>query len=176
MVDLDPQASARIWSAAGQGRFPARVVPATADTLATVLAGLGDVDAVLLDCPPSSTAPETLAALDIADLVVVPCGCSPLDYWATEAMHIAVELRRPSVPCLVVLTQTGHTKLSLEMAGHIRTTWATARASLAARTVYREAAVHGMGLRQMPGRTNHEAVTELDPLSVEILTNAIRSK
>ena len=175
VVDLDPQASSYMWSAAGQGLFPAEVVHATAETLAAVLAGL-DVDAVLLDCPPSATAPETLAAIDVADLLVIPCGCSPLDYWATDAMHIAAEIRRPELQRLVVVTQSLHTKLSVELAGHIRTTWPTARAQLASRTVYREAGVAGLGLRQMPGRTNHDAANELDALSVEILTNAIRSK
>lgn len=176
VADLDPQASACMWSAAGQGKLPVKVVPATAETLASVLSSLAGFDAVFLDCPPSSTAPETLAALDVADLVVIPCGPSPLDYWATDAMHIAAELRRPNVPRLVVVTQATHTKLGQEMASHIRTTWPTARAQLAARTVYREAAVLGLGLRQMPGRTNHDATNELDALSVEILTNAIRSK
>ncbi len=176
VVDLDPQASASMWCAAGQGSFPVKVVPATAETLAQVLAGLADMDAVFLDCPPSSTAPETLAALDVADLVVIPCGCSPLDYWATDAMHIAAGLRRPEVPRLVVVTQAIYTNLAQEMAGHIRTTWSTARAQLASRTVYREAAALGKSLRQMPGRTNHDAVAELDALSVEILTTAIRSK
>jgi len=176
VVDLDPQASASMWSAAGEGKFPAKVVPANAETLAAVLAELQDYDVVLLDCPPSSTAPETLAALDVADLVVIPCGCSPLDYWATDAMHIAAELRRPSVPRLVVVSQASYTNLATEMAGHIRKTWPTARAQLAARTVYREAPVRGLALRQMPGRTNHDAIAELDALSVEILTTAIRSK
>ena len=176
VVDLDPQASACMWAAAGQGAFPATVLPSTAETLASVLETLRDYDAVLLDCPPSSTARETLAALDFADLIVIPCGCSPLDFWATDAMQIAAELRRPTVPRLVVVSQASHTNLATEMAGHIRTTWPTARAQLASRTVYREAAIRGLALRQMPGRTNHDAISELDALSVEILTTAIRSK
>lgn len=175
VVDLDPQGSATIWAAAGDGKFPATVVPAKAANLAEVLVELKGYDAVLLDCPPSSTAPETLAALDASHLIVVPCGASPLDYWATDAMVNAAALRCPNTPVLVVVNNYTHTKLSAEMAGHIATTWPTARARLTARTVYREAAALGVGLRQMPGRTNRDALNELDALSLELLTNATKA-
>lgn len=174
VVDLDPQASASFWSATGQGAFAATVVSATAETFARVLSELADFDAVLLDCPPSSTAPETLAAIDVADLIVVPCGASPLDYWATDTMHIAADIRRPTTSRLVVVTQATSTNLAAEMIAHIRKTWPTARAQLTSRTVYREAAARGLGLKQMPGRANSAAVAELDALSLEILTNALK--
>jgi len=186
VIDLDPQGSAGMWAQAGQGKFPAQVVPATAETLDAVLKAL-DVDLVIIDCPPSSTAPETLAALDRADLIVVPSLPSTLDYWATDAMNIAALLRRPTVPRLVVLNQQNHTNLAAELTEVFRRTWTgpsaandagitVAQASLGDRTVYREAAARGLGVKQLPGRTNHEAVAELDALAVEILTTAIRAK
>ena len=70
VVDTDPQASAQLWAQAGEGRFPAHVVGSNADNLPAVLTSLADYDAVVIDCPPSSTAAETLAAVDVADLVV----------------------------------------------------------------------------------------------------------
>jgi len=187
VVDLDPQGSAGLWSQAGQGQFPAQVVPATADTLKAVLKGL-DVDLVILDCPPSSTAPETLAAIDCADLIVVPALPSSLDYWATDALAIAVLLRRPSVPRLVVLNQQNYTNLATELTQVFRQTWTgeksqaddagttVAEHSLGDRIVYREAAARGLGIRQLPGRPNKEALNELDALAVEVLKTAIRAK
>ena len=175
VVDLDPQGSACLWAAAGEGRFPAHVVAATAATLAAVLETLQDYDAVLLDCPPSSVAPETLAALDVATLAVIPCGPSPLDYWATDAMHIAAALRRPELTRLVVVNQYSNTNLSRELAGHISATWPTATARLSSRTTYREAAALGCGLRQIPGRLNRDAISEVDTLALEILTTALKA-
>jgi chromosome partitioning protein len=175
VVDLDPQGSATLWAQASEGRFPAHVVPAKGDTLANVLKGLKDFDAVLMDCPPSSTAPETLAALQVATLVVIPCGPSPLDYWATDALCNVADLRVPDVPRLVVVNQAANTTLARDMAGHIEKTWPTARARLGSRTVYREAAALGLGLRQLPGRANRDAIAELDALSLEILTTAMKA-
>ena len=175
VVDLDPQGSASLWAQASEGAFPAHVVSAKAETLAEVLAGLSDCGAVLMDCPPSSTAPETLAALQVATLVVIPCGPSPVDYWATDALCHVADMRYPDVPRLVVVNQASNTRLAQEMAGHIETTWPTARARLGSRTVYREAASLGLGLRQMPGRANRDAISELDALSLEILTAAMKA-
>ena len=83
VIDLDPQGSATLWAQASD-RFPAVVVPATAGTLTKALEQLQDCDMVLIDCPPSSTAPETLAALAVANLAVIPCMPSAPDFWATE--------------------------------------------------------------------------------------------
>jgi chromosome partitioning protein len=175
VVDLDPQGSASLWAQASEGKFPAHVVSAKADTLPSVLAGLQNCDAVLMDCPPSSTAPETLAALQVATLVVIPCGPSPLDYWATDALCNVADLRFPDVPRLVVVNQAANTTLAKDMAAHIEKTWPTARARLGSRTAYREAAALGVGLRQLPGRANRDAIGELDALSLEILTAAMKA-
>jgi chromosome partitioning protein len=175
VVDLEPQGSACLWAAVGDGKFPAHVVSATAATLADVLAGLEEFDAVMLDCPPSSIAPETLAALDVATLAVIPCCPSSLDYWATDAMCMAAEHRRPGLPRLVVVNQFTNTNISRQLAAHITKTWPTATARLSLRTTYREAAALGVGVRQHPGRANHDAISEIRALALEILTTALKA-
>ena len=174
VIDLDPQGSATLWAQASD-RFPAVVVPATAGTLTKALEQLQDCDMVLIDCPPSSTAPETLAALAVANLAVIPCMPSAPDFWATDALVNVIDLRFPQLPKLVVVNQFSHTSLAREMAGHVRTAWPSAKVQLGARTAYREAAAAGLALRQLPGRANHDAAAELDSLSLEILTTALKA-
>lgn len=174
VIDLDSQGSACLWSETS-GRFPAKVVPAKAATLPQVLESLKDYDLVLMDCPPSSTAPETLAAMAVATLALIPCMPSAPDFWATDALVNVVETRFPSLPKLVLVNQASHTALAKEMVGHIEQTWPTAKSRLGARTAYREAAAAGLSLRQLPGRANHDAIAELDALSLEILTTALKN-
>lgn len=175
VVDLDTQASAQLWSQAAEApmKFPAHVVAATAATLLTVLTSLKDVDAILLDCPPSSTAPATLEALRVATLVLIPCLPSALDYWATDAMQLVAD--RYPAPRLVVVNQTTNTNLCTEMIDHIEKSWPTAHARLGARSAYKEAAAQGLGVRQLPGRANHAAIAEMDALSLEILAAATKA-
>jgi chromosome partitioning protein len=175
VVDTDPQASALVWSQAGDGKFPAKVVAAKAATLPAVLAELADFDAVFIDCPPNAVAAETLAAIDAAHLVVVPCIPAMLDYWATDALLNAADLRKPGCAILVVVNQMNASNLARELAGHITTTWPTAKARLGSRTVYREAAAQGLALRQLQGRTNHDAHQELTNLCLEVLTHSTKA-
>lgn len=175
VIDTDPQSSALVWAQASDGKFPAHVVAANADSLASVIASLQDYDAIVIDCPPSAVAPETLAAIDIAHLAVVPCMPALLDYWATDAMLNAIDLRRPGMPVLVVVNQMLRTTLASEVAGHITKTWPTARTRLGSRTAYREAAAQGLALRQLPGRTDYQALEEATDLTLEVITTATKA-
>lgn len=179
IVDLDKQGTCRAWAQAGAGKFAPMVVSATADTLKEVLAGL-DAELVMLDCPPTADAPETLAAMGVADLLMVPATPSAPDYWSTDEMLVTAKVHYPSLAHLVVLNQMTSTTLSSEMEELFRKTWpnGVAQSTLAFRTAYREAAAHGVGLHQLPGRKGpyEPAVRELEKVAVEVLTTALGRK
>ena len=78
LYDADPQRSACRWAEIAEqcgDPLPFSVVPATAKTLSGLK---GSDDLTIIDTPPG-TAKEIQAAIDVADLVVVPSGASPMD-------------------------------------------------------------------------------------------------
>jgi chromosome partitioning protein len=85
LFDLDPQASAALWSDHRGQSFPA-VVPAQAPRLAGLLAQAkaGGADLVLIDTPPEADGIAS-AAVAVADLTLIPCRPSALDLDAVAA-------------------------------------------------------------------------------------------
>lgn len=80
LLDADPQGSASSWAdrAAHRGTpLPFRVVHAAAADL-TDAAARGSAELVVVDTPPG-TAAVIDAAIDAADLVVIPSGAAPAD-------------------------------------------------------------------------------------------------
>ena len=79
LFDLDPQASAAVWSDHRGENFPA-VVPAQAPRLPGLLAQArqNEADLVILDTPPEADAIATEAAAH-ADAILIPCRPSALD-------------------------------------------------------------------------------------------------
>lgn len=95
LIDADPQGSALEWAVDAQGDspFPFPVVPATRPL--TVTSGR---ELSIIDTPPG-TAQVIQEAIDIADLVVVPTGASPLDVrrvWPT----LEITAHRPTAVLL----------------------------------------------------------------------------
>ncbi|MDX5410215.1 MAG: ParA family protein, partial [Thauera sp.] len=92
VADLDPQESALRWSAsaAADAPFPAIVMrpPGDAAELKRTLRPQARAsDVLILDCPPSIENPFTGAALDLAQLAIVPVVPSPTDLWSTRAIE-----------------------------------------------------------------------------------------
>ncbi|WP_158933112.1 AAA family ATPase [Acidisphaera sp. S103] len=85
LFDLDPQASAAVWSDHRGEAFPA-VVPAQAPRLRGLLRQAQDkgVDIVILDTPPHADGVSAEAGA-VADLVLIPCRPSSLDLGAVGA-------------------------------------------------------------------------------------------
>jgi chromosome partitioning protein len=97
LLDADPQHSLAAWASQGEGmlsRCVQKVDGGNADDLRSkARKAQKDVDLVLIDTPPGM--PETAyeAAL-VADLVLLPCGPSPLDLFALkEALALALRAR-----------------------------------------------------------------------------------
>ena len=97
LVDADPQHSLASWAEQGEGLL-ARCVQKVSrgrpeELRAGVKAASKAVDVVLIDTPPGM--PETAyQAAMVADLVLLPCGPSPLDLFALkEALSLALKAR-----------------------------------------------------------------------------------
>jgi chromosome partitioning protein len=96
-LDADPQHSLAAWAAQGEGllsRTVAKVKHGDADTLRAKVRSLDrTADLVIIDTPPGMPETTYQAAL-LADLMLLPCGASPLDLFALkEALSLALQAR-----------------------------------------------------------------------------------
>ncbi|QGH79705.1 ParA-like dsDNA partitioning protein [Gordonia phage Anon] len=114
VMDADPQRSALDWKDDTSGELPFPVIEAERR-----LQNLPDNDLVLVDTPPGS-AGVIQSSIDKADLIIIPCGPSPLDVkrvWPTlqitsdkpkAVLLTSVDLRaRLGVEVRAVLTDAG---------------------------------------------------------------------
>ena len=96
VLDADPQHSLVAWAEQGDGMLAKCVekVEGRANTLATRARNAEkDADIVLIDTPPGIPEIGYQAAL-VADLLLLPCGPSPLDLFALkEALSLALKAR-----------------------------------------------------------------------------------
>lgn len=109
VVDADSQETATDW--ARRGELPARVETLPLDAVARVGPWVDTVlnlkaDHVIIDCPPH-IGPATLAAIGIADMVLIPVTASGADLVATDQalglVHDAQAVRKDGGPlCLLV--------------------------------------------------------------------------
>jgi chromosome partitioning protein len=96
-LDADPQHSLVAWAEQGEGllsRCVVKVARGTADGMrAKVKAAAEEADIVIIDTPPGM---QDIAyhAMLLADLVLLPCGPSPLDLFPLkEALGLALKAR-----------------------------------------------------------------------------------
>jgi chromosome partitioning protein len=96
VLDADPQHSLVAWAAQGEGllsQVTEKVDTGSPEALKSRVRKIKDVDVVIIDTPPGM--PETAyAAAMVADLLLLPCGPSPLDLFALkEALALALDAR-----------------------------------------------------------------------------------
>jgi chromosome partitioning protein len=97
VLDADPQHSLAAWADQGHGMLShcvEKVKAADAETLRTrARSAEKDVDLVIIDTPPGMPEITYQAAL-VADLLLLPCGPSPLDLFSLkEALSLALKAR-----------------------------------------------------------------------------------
>ena len=97
VLDADPQHSLAAWAAQGEGvlsRCVEKVKGADAETLRSKARSADKAaDLVLIDTPPGMPEITYQAAL-VADIVLLPCGPSPLDLFSVkEALSLALKAR-----------------------------------------------------------------------------------
>ncbi|MGB9456736.1 MAG: ParA family protein [Bryobacteraceae bacterium] len=95
VLDADPQHSLVAWAGQGDGMLARSVekVPVPGTLRARARKAEEDADIVLIDTPPGMPEVAYQAAL-AADLMLLPCGPSPLDLFALkEALSLALKAR-----------------------------------------------------------------------------------
>src|SRR5258708_514836 len=180
VLDADPQHSLAAWAGQGKGmlsRCVQKVDGGNADDLRSkTRKAQKDVDLVLIDTPPGM--PETAyeAAL-VADLVLLPCGPSPLDFFALkEALALALKARaerrskKPRirfVPSRVLRT----TNLGRDLSSSLEKMGKKVLPPIGQRVVVAEAVSAGLTLVEYaPSSTSREEFQELAKAVYKIVT------
>jgi chromosome partitioning protein len=170
VLDADPQHSLVAWAKQGDGMLSKCVekVESKANALAArARAAEKDADIVLIDTPPG--APEiTYQAAMVADLLLLPCGPSPLDLFAMkEALSLALKARaerrskKPRirlVPSKVLMT----TRLGQKLTSSLEDMGKKVLPSIGQRVVVAEAVEAGLTVVEYaPSSPAHEEFHDL---------------
>jgi chromosome partitioning protein len=100
IVDMDPQGTAAIWSsqADSEAPFPAKVIslaPMRELMIRELKKFVRDYDVILIDCPPAIDSPIPWAALQVADIGVIPVIPVLDNVWASvKAKELAARARQ----------------------------------------------------------------------------------
>ena len=173
LVDAVPQGSASQWRAiSGNETVPVHTAIAELETLTSELSR--DYDYVVIDCPPSVDSPQTISALRLVDLALIPVQPSPMDLWAS--IHIEQAVARahetnPSLQALLVINQLEPRTMLSRVVGQALSEieLPVANATLRRRAIYRNSAMEGKSVFEM-GRRGADAAAELDQLIQELMT------
>ena len=170
VLDADPQHSLVAWAAQGDGmlaRAVEQVEGGDGALRARVRQAEKDADMVLIDTPPGAPEIAYEAAL-VADLMLLPCGASPLDLFALkEALSLALKARaerrskKPRirfVPSKVVMS----TNLGRGLASSLKDMGKKVLPSIGQRIVVAEAVASGLTVAEYaPNSAAHEEFREL---------------
>ena len=172
ILDTDPQGSSAQWRSIAEDDLLPEVISATTELVSQVERLRQNHDYIVVDCPPSVQAPQTLAILQVSDLALIPVQPSPFDLWASIHIENAVVQARTSNPALralLVINQleprTTLSQLMREALAEIQVP--VANTSIQRRAVYRGSALEGRSVYSM-GKRGAAAVTELDQLIREV--------
>ncbi|MCF8017082.1 MAG: ParA family protein [Chromatiaceae bacterium] len=176
VIDADPQQSAYLWRPVGDDRPGLPAVVAAAHGLEQTITALRETHRhVIVDCPPSINAPQTEAALRLAEHALIPVQPSPMDLWATT--HIARTLERvrpenPGLRAMIVMSQieprTTLSRLMPEAAAELDLP--VASTALRRRSIHRHCVLEGRTVFQA-GRRGSEAAAEIQSLIAEIFAD-----
>jgi chromosome partitioning protein len=170
VLDADPQHSLVAWAAQGDGVLARSIqkVPDSADTLRSrAHKAEKDADIVLIDTPPGMPEVGYQAAL-AADLLLLPCGPSPLDLFALkEALSWGLKARaerrskKPRirfVPSKVLMT----TNLGRGLASSLKDMGRKVLPAIGQRVVVAEAVARGLTVAEYaPDSPAHEEFRKL---------------
>ena len=178
VLDADPQHSLAIWAKQGDGML-SRCVQKVADGAATLRARARaaekDADIVLIDTPPGTPEHAYQAAL-AADLMLLPCGPSPLDLFALkEALSLSLKARaerrskKPRirfVPSKVLMS----TNLGRGLASSLKDMGNKVLPAIGQRVVVAEAVAHGLTVSEYaPNSPAHQEFRALAKAVEKIL-------
>ena len=172
MIDADPQGSSLQWRAIAGDNVNFPVYAPTFSLKEQAKNYSAKHDFVLIDCPPSVHAPQTLSVLEFADIALIPVQPSPVDLWATVHAEKAINEARevnPSLKALLVINQlesrTTLSKLVRDVLSEIALP--VAETAIRRRAIYRNSALEGKSVYGI-GKRGEAAVAELDSLINEV--------
>ena len=173
LADADVQRSSLTWAdIAAEGKQNGPTVVGVSTSLHKQLPTLRkSYDFVFIDCPPRGDT-LTRAAMIVADLVILPTGPAPTDFWAlTATVDLVKEAQalRPELKAFILLNRlqprqnlSTSAREALEAFGV-----PTLKTSLGLRTAYAEAMALGMSVAAHAPRS--EAANEVRKLFNEIM-------
>jgi chromosome partitioning protein len=166
-LDADPQHSLAAWAALGEGMLAGcveKVNAAGAETLrARAREAQKEADIVLIDTPPGTPAVAHQAAL-AADLMLLPCGPSPLDLLALKDALKARAERRSKRPRIrfVPSKVLANTNLGKSLHSSLNDLGKKVLPSIGQRVAVAEAVADGLTVREYaPGSAAHEEFRKL---------------
>jgi chromosome partitioning protein len=178
VLDADPQHSLVAWASQGGGILSTRVEKIDGGSGKDLRARAGkvpkDIDIVLIDTPPGM--PETAyEAAMVADLMLLPCGPSPLDLFALkEALALALKARaarrskKPRirfVPSKVPM----NTNLGRGLSASLEKMGKKVLPPIGQRIVLAEAVNYGLTISEFaPNSVAHEEFRELAKAAVKV--------
>lgn len=172
MIDADPQGSSLQWRAIAGDNVNFPVYAPTFSLKEQAKNYSANNDYVLIDCPPSVHAPQTLSVLEFADIALIPVQPSPVDLWATVHTEKAINEARevnPALKALLVINQlesrTTLSKLVRDVLSEIALP--VAETAIRRRAIYRNSALEGKSVYGI-GKRGEAAVAELDSLINEV--------
>lgn len=173
LLDADPQQSAFQWSLIDEQQNTPPVLAESARVADTAPELASGQDFLVIDCPPAVNASQTLEALRVADLALVPVQPSPMDLWATVHIVETISAARAANPRLgasVVINQLeSRTVLSrfARMAVE-ELELDVAETAIRRRAIYRNSVLEGRTVYAM-GKRGEPAVLEMNALIEEVI-------
>jgi chromosome partitioning protein len=172
ILDTDPQGSSAQWRTIANDQTLPSVISTTENLVERVRDLENEYDYLVVDCPPSVQAPQTLSILQVSDVALIPVQPSPLDLWASIHIEKAVmeaKENNPTLRALLVINQleprTTLSQLMREALAEIKAP--VADTSIRRRAVYRASALEGRSVYAM-GKRGADAAAELDQLIQEV--------
>ena len=171
LVDADGQGSAMLWAQKGQLAPSIQAIALSQTEFSEELARIsGQFDWVVVDGEPRASSEATLATIDAADLILVPCPAAPMDIWSAAALITEIQTRRPDRPFLVVPTMMSRTRMCQEAVEAMQDIWPVTRTHIGRRSAYPSAAAVGRTVWELPERESLAARAEMSALMVEVIT------
>ena len=172
IVDADPQGSSLQWHEVAEMSDSISVFAATTALPPLVRELAGSFEYLIVDCPPSVQAPQTIEVLKVANLALIPVQPSPVDLWATVHIENAIDNARvvnPELNSMLVINQLeARTTLSRVVREALtEISLPVAKTALRRRAVYRNSALEGKTVFEM-GARGAAAAEELEQLIQEV--------
>jgi len=173
LVDADPQGSSLQWNAFSDSEDAITVIEAS-DELNQQLSDLSrKYDYVVVDCPPSVHAVQTIKVLEMCELALIPVQPSPVDLWATVHTEKAINEARQTNPNLQATLVINQLEVRTTLSRVVRDALSeielpVAQTALRRRAIFRNSVLEGKNVFET-GSRGLDAVREIEELIHEVI-------